>query len=345
MERASRRYRCQIRAIRPDRVCPISPEADPRIRDDRSPPAPTQGRKTHRSRHPPDLTVFPFDQLELQPRRRDRLPEPNRRIAGRKLRFDFQQPHLAGQGAVPWISTPPRVSFAPPRGRDSLHLREIGPRMRRFRIEQAVVESRFVAEQQQALGIHVQPPDRIDAGRKAEIRQRPLTGLIRRELAENPVRLVKRDDHAACLRKKRQLALSSAHRKHRRSAVQPEKPGIQIRGVTHPCQIGNKQPRRERVRFPSQRDRRQHPQPHRKNHAQRRRDLMHPEKHGRPRQIQHHLNPEGPPPAKPADESTAPQRLPSANTRSTIPVRTPNPAACPRVWRVPIPRIIATGRR
>ena len=64
-----------------------------------------------------------------------------------------------------------------------------------LRVQQSVVKTRFVTEQQQALRIHIQPTDRIDARRKPEICQGPLTGQVRRELAKHTIRFVEGDDH------------------------------------------------------------------------------------------------------------------------------------------------------
>ena len=74
----------------------------------------------------------------------------------------------------------------------ALHLHPIRPRVSLLGIKKPVVETRLIAQQQQPLGVHIKPADRIHPFRKTEIRQGFLTRLIRCELAEDTIRFVKK---------------------------------------------------------------------------------------------------------------------------------------------------------
>lgn len=78
---------------------------------------------------------------------------------------------------------------------DSLDLREICSRVLSLGIEQTVVETGFVTQQQQTLGIHIQPPDWVDACGKSVVRKRLLSRLVWRELAKDAVGLMECDHH------------------------------------------------------------------------------------------------------------------------------------------------------
>jgi hypothetical protein len=63
------------------------------------------------------------------------------------------------------------------------------------REEESGVEGGFVAQQQQAFGICVQPTDRIDPRRKFEIGEGTIGRAVRCELGEDTIRFVEGDQH------------------------------------------------------------------------------------------------------------------------------------------------------
>src|SRR5882757_9288112 len=76
--------------------------------------------------------------------------------------------------------------------RDAFDLCPINAAMRVVRIEQAGIETGFVAEQQEALGIGVEPTQGINVFRKTEISERAPAGAgLRRELRKHAVGFVK----------------------------------------------------------------------------------------------------------------------------------------------------------
>ena len=62
-------------------------------------------------------------------------------------------------------------------------------------MEQALVQFGFVAKQQKALGIRIQPPNWINAFGEMKLRQCAVAGPIAGELREHPVGFVKSDYH------------------------------------------------------------------------------------------------------------------------------------------------------
>jgi hypothetical protein len=62
-------------------------------------------------------------------------------------------------------------------------------------MQQAFVPFRLVAQEQQALGIRVQPANRIDVFRKTEFRQRAVGRPVQRELRNDAVRFVEGNEH------------------------------------------------------------------------------------------------------------------------------------------------------
>ena len=76
-------------------------------------------------------------------------------------------------------------------------------------IQQTRVQSRLVAQQEQALGIRIESAQWIHAFRERKVGQRPpARALFGRELRENAVRFVKREEHG--------LGRSNAGEKQRR---------------------------------------------------------------------------------------------------------------------------------
>jgi hypothetical protein len=80
-------------------------------------------------------------------------------------------------------------------GRDAFDLGPISTLMTPLRVEKASVEAWFVREEEQSLGIGIEPSDGIDVLGKSEFRERPVRGAVGRELGEDSVGLVKGEKH------------------------------------------------------------------------------------------------------------------------------------------------------
>jgi hypothetical protein len=80
-------------------------------------------------------------------------------------------------------------------GRDALNFGTIGSRVGCRWIEQASVQSSFVAKQQKAFRIQIEPSERIHAGRKPEVRERALAWLVWCELSQDSVGFEKGEQH------------------------------------------------------------------------------------------------------------------------------------------------------
>ena len=63
-------------------------------------------------------------------------------------------------------------------------------------MKQTLVEGCLITQQDQPLGIGVQPSDGIELRRKAELRQRSIGRAIRGELGDHPIGFMKGDKHA-----------------------------------------------------------------------------------------------------------------------------------------------------
>jgi hypothetical protein len=86
--------------------------------------------------------------------------------------------------------------FGQRRGRGNLfHLRPVFAFVRVARVQERFVPLRLVAQQQQPLGICVQPADGIDIFRKAKLRERAVGRTVAGELRQHAVGFVKRDQH------------------------------------------------------------------------------------------------------------------------------------------------------
>ena len=79
--------------------------------------------------------------------------------------------------------------------RDPLHLRPVLAGMRVARMQQPLVPGRLVAQQQQSLGVRIQPPNGIDIGGKAEVRQRAVRRAVPGELRQDAEWFVEGDEH------------------------------------------------------------------------------------------------------------------------------------------------------
>ena len=74
------------------------------------------------------------------------------------------------------------------------------------------------------------------------------------------------------------------------SAVQHQKPGVQIRRIADPDEVRNQQVRCPAIDRSSQMDRESDGEPHRNDVHERQPGLVHPEKQGGPREVQEQLH-------------------------------------------------------
>ena len=151
---------------------------------------------TDRRRHAPNLAVLSFDQFQLEPGSWHGLANANRRIARRRLGIGLNQTCDARFGFSlldGWASLKFLQRF---RRWNALNLRPINSWVLTFRIEQARVQPRLIAKQQQPFRISVQSSERINTFRKRKFRERAIGRTIRRELRKRPVWFVERDQHS-----------------------------------------------------------------------------------------------------------------------------------------------------
>lgn len=93
--------------------------------------------------------------------------------------------------------------------RDALDLDKVCPGMGIGWVEQLAVQPGFVGQEQQTLGIHVQPAKGVYALGKAEFSQCPLPRLIRCELAQDAMGFVEFDDQLMLRRSEKRLHRSN----------------------------------------------------------------------------------------------------------------------------------------
>jgi hypothetical protein len=140
-----------------------------------------KGGQADSRRHAPDLSVAPLREDEGDPVIRDGLAETDGRIAWRIGRRRIEKPGEAGQGGASL-----NEETAAERGEcglvgASLDLGMVGAGMGTAGSEQAGVPGRFIAQEEEALGVGVEPPDRIDMRREAERGQRIIRRAVRGE--------------------------------------------------------------------------------------------------------------------------------------------------------------------
>ena len=62
-------------------------------------------------------------------------------------------------------------------------------------MQQSFVQFRFIAQEEESLGVGVEPANRINVLRKAEVGERTIWGAVRREPGEHTIGLVECDQH------------------------------------------------------------------------------------------------------------------------------------------------------
>lgn len=142
------------------------------------------------SGHSADLAVLAFTEFEGDPTIRHRFAESDRRIPRGHFRLGIQ-PLRTRRSSV--VALDQQTVFQGPESAllgDSLDLHPVGPPMAGLRIQESVIQSRFITEQQEALRIGIQPSQWIHPRRKPELGQRSIGRSVGGELGQHPVRLV-----------------------------------------------------------------------------------------------------------------------------------------------------------
>ena len=153
--------------------------------------------------HAADLAVLPLDEFEGEPGIGDVFADPDRRIARGERWRGIEEAGAARPGAVVVDGDMTAGEKRERRGgRDTFHLRPVFPAMGVHRIEQASVETGFVAEEEEALGVGIEAAERVDVAGQTEIGEGAPAGAgFGRELREDPVGLVEGEKHAVAVAK------------------------------------------------------------------------------------------------------------------------------------------------
>ena len=123
--------------------------------------------------HPADLAIFPLGEFEGKPRVRDVLAVADRWISRRHGRSGVQQPRAARPRAKITEVDPAALEAAQCLPiRHPFDLRPIFAPVRMTRVQEAGVQAGLVAEEQQSLGIGVEPAERVEALRQTEVGER-----------------------------------------------------------------------------------------------------------------------------------------------------------------------------
>jgi hypothetical protein len=106
---------------------------------------------THSSSHSPYLTILAFAEFEGDPTVRHRFAESDRRIPWGQIRLRIQPLSSRRSGVVALYQQ--TVLQRPESGflGNSFNLNPVGPSMARFGIQEPVIQSRFVTQQQKPL--------------------------------------------------------------------------------------------------------------------------------------------------------------------------------------------------
>lgn len=136
-------------------------------------PHEAEGGMTDGGGHPADLAIFPLGELERDPGVRHVLPVTDRRSARRHGRSGVQQSRAAGPRAKITEVDPAALEAAQRlRIRHPFDLRPILAPVRVTWVEESGVETGFVAQQQQPLGVGVEAAEWIEALGQSELGER-----------------------------------------------------------------------------------------------------------------------------------------------------------------------------
>jgi len=147
--------------------------------------------------HPTNLAIFSLDKPKFEPGIGNIFAITDRRIAGRNFGCGVEKPRVARERSeIAQIEAAFELSDRGG-GRHAFYLGPILTRVLTSWIEKTRVEFGFVRQQEQTLGIRVEPTERIDVTGKPEISERaPARTGFGGELRENAVGLVECEQHA-----------------------------------------------------------------------------------------------------------------------------------------------------
>lgn len=147
--------------------------------------------------HATNLTVFPFDQFEREPRVGDALTDADGRSPQVDGRGGLQHAGATRERAVSvdGDAAAGEVSECS-RGGLAFDLCPVFAAMGVLGVEEAVVQPRFIAEEKQALGVGIEAAERIDSTGQTEFGEGPPTrSRLGGELREDAVRFVEGEQH------------------------------------------------------------------------------------------------------------------------------------------------------
>ena len=147
--------------------------------------------------HAADLPVLALDEFERKPGVGDALAEADRRVARGHDRRGFQQAGATWPGRVPVELEAAFGQLREGRGcRHAFHLGPVFAAMTVLWIQQLRIQAGLVCEQQESLGVGVEPTEWVNAGGQAKVGERaPPRARLRGELREHPVRFIQRAKH------------------------------------------------------------------------------------------------------------------------------------------------------
>jgi len=158
-------------------------------------PNEAQRRMSDRCCHAPNLPVFTFDQLHADPAIGYRFADADRRDPWRNFRLRIENPCAAGERLSAMDHDAPGQLLHRISGWNSLDLRPVNSLMRAARMEQFLIQSGFVAEQEQSFRIGVEPSERIHPLGKVESGQRAVARPVVSELRNHSEWFVEGDEH------------------------------------------------------------------------------------------------------------------------------------------------------
>jgi len=176
--------------------------------------------------HAPDLTISSFDQSKSNPAIRNLFSEPNGRMAGRHQRLRLEQPGVAGQRSTALDNDAFLQRNQRLRRRETLDLGPINSLVPLGWVQQPIIQSGLVAQEEQTFRIRIEPADGIDFVGKAELGQRAVGRPIGGELGEDAIRFMKGDEHAPSMPQRREIVPAKNAKEREKKAKPPGSAGI-----------------------------------------------------------------------------------------------------------------------
>lgn len=149
-----------------------------------------------RGGHAADLAVFAFHELEREPGVGNVFAKANRRVARRQRGWWLETSNVARARGV--VADPDAAfEFRESAGIGNvLDLCPVFAAMPAVGVEQSGIEARFVAQEEQAFGVGVEAPERINVFRERELGERaPARSGLGSELRKDTVGFMKGEEH------------------------------------------------------------------------------------------------------------------------------------------------------